>query len=68
MTQPDDFDRQGMSWWYVGPRNGHISIFSKQALATAWACHGYRTVSFNAGTHLAFRTLPTSWGLTSLQS
>jgi 2-polyprenyl-6-hydroxyphenyl methylase/3-demethylubiquinone-9 3-methyltransferase len=68
MTQPDDFDRQGMSWWYVGPRNGHISIFSKQALATAWARHGYRTVSFNAGTHLAFRTLPTSWGLTSLQS
>jgi 2-polyprenyl-6-hydroxyphenyl methylase/3-demethylubiquinone-9 3-methyltransferase len=68
MTQPDDFDRQGMSWWYVGPRNGHISIFSKQALAMAWARHGYRTVSFNAGTHLAFRTLPTSWGLTSLQS
>ena len=43
LTQPDDFDRQGMSWWYVGPRNGHISIFSKQALAMAWGRHGYRT-------------------------
>ena len=57
-----------MSWWFVGPRSGHISIFSKTALALAWARHGYRTVSFNHGTHLAFRTLPKSWGLTALQS
>lgn len=68
LTLPDDFERHGMSWWFVGPRSGHISIFSKQALAMAWARHGYRTVSFNSGTHLAFRTLPKSWGLTSLQS
>ena len=61
-------DRQGVSWWYVGPRNGHISIFSKQALAMTWARHGYRTVSFNAGTHLAYRTLPESWGLKTPQN
>jgi hypothetical protein len=67
LTQPDDLDRQGMSWWYVGPRNGHISMFSKEALAMAWARHGYRNASFNAGMHLAFRTLPESWGLTALQ-
>ena len=29
LTQPDDFDKQGVSWWYVGPRNGHISIFTQ---------------------------------------
>ncbi len=63
LTQPDDLDRQGMSWWYVGPRNGHISLFSKQALAMAWARHGYRNASLNPGMHLAFRTLPESWGL-----
>jgi len=68
LTQPDDFERMGMSWWYVGPRNGHISIFSKQALAAAWARYGFRTVSLNPGMHLAFRTLPKSWGLTALQS
>ena len=67
LTQPDDFERQGMSWWYVGPRSGHISIFSKQALAMAWSRHGFRTVSFNPGTHLAFRKLPAAWGLTALQ-
>ena len=62
LTQPDDFDQLGMSWWYVGPRNGHVSIFTKQALATAWGKYGFKTASFNAGAHLAFRTLPESWG------
>jgi len=57
-----------VSWWYVGPRNGHISIFTKQALARAWGRHGFQTVALNPGTHLAFRTLPKSWGLTHLQS
>jgi hypothetical protein len=67
LTQPADFDRYGVSWWYVGPRNGHNSIFTRQALALAWARHGFKTAALNDGTHLAFRTLPPSWGLT-LQS
>ncbi len=50
------------------PRNGHISIFTKQALTLAWARHGFKTAALNDGTHLAFRTLPKSWGLTALQS
>jgi 2-polyprenyl-6-hydroxyphenyl methylase/3-demethylubiquinone-9 3-methyltransferase len=45
----------------VGPRNGHISIFSKHALAMAWARYGFRTVSVDTGMHLAFRTLPKCW-------
>jgi 2-polyprenyl-3-methyl-5-hydroxy-6-metoxy-1,4-benzoquinol methylase len=67
LTQPDDLERQGMSWWYVGPRNGHISLFSKQALATTWSRHGYRNASLNPGMHLAFCTLPESSGLAALQ-
>ena len=57
-AQPADFNQYGMSWWYIAPRNGHISIFSRQALRLAWARHGYKTVSFNDNVHLAFRTLP----------
>jgi len=68
LIQPADFDKHGVSWWYVGPRNGHISIFTKQALALAWARHGFTTVALNEGIHLAFRTLPESWGLKELQS
>jgi 2-polyprenyl-6-hydroxyphenyl methylase/3-demethylubiquinone-9 3-methyltransferase len=65
LTQPDDFDNHGLSWWYVGPRNGHISIFTKQALAVAWGNYGFRTAPLSQGVHLAFRTLPSNWGLTT---
>ena len=58
MLQPADFDQLGMGWWYVGPRNGHISMFSRGALAKAWGRHGYRTGSFDDNMHVAFRTLP----------
>src|SRR5512143_228239 len=58
LLQPADFDRLGMTWWYVGPRNGHISLFNRSALAKAWARHGCRTGSFNDNLHVAFRTLP----------
>ena len=61
LTQPADFDNHGLSWWYVGPRNGHISIFTKQALAAAWGRHGYNNVSLNDGIHVAYRTLPDGW-------
>jgi hypothetical protein len=61
LIQPVDFHERGMSWWYVGPRNGHISIFTKEALAAAWGKYGFRTASFNDNLHLAFRTLPESW-------
>ena len=32
---PTDLHIYGLSWWYVAPRNGHVSMFSKQALAAA---------------------------------
>jgi SAM-dependent methyltransferase len=68
LTQPDDFHAQGMAWWYVGPRNGHISIFTKEALALAWAHYGFKTAALSPGSHLAFRNLPAHWGLAEVQS
>jgi 2-polyprenyl-6-hydroxyphenyl methylase/3-demethylubiquinone-9 3-methyltransferase len=66
MTQPAHFDTLGMSWWYVAPRNGHVSIFTRQALTHAWARHGYKNASLDDGTHLAFRELPRHWGLPAI--
>src|SRR5262249_4907915 len=34
-VQPTDIDIQRGRWWYIGPRNGHISIFSLSAMAEA---------------------------------
>lgn len=58
LLQPADFEKLGMNWWYVGPRNGHVSMFSRDALAQAWRSHGCNTGSFNDNLHVAFRTMP----------
>lgn len=57
-AQPPEFDKHGLNWWYVGPRNGHVSIFSKESLKTAWGRHGYKFLSLRDNIHVAFRTLP----------
>ena len=58
LIQPIEFDKLGLGWWYVGPRNGHISIFSRQALTLAWQRYGYQLVSFSDLMHVAYRVLP----------
>lgn len=58
LLQPQDFHASGLKWWYVGPRNGHVSMFSRDALIKAFAQHGFRTGSFSDNLHVAFRTLP----------
>src|SRR5206468_12089783 len=32
LLQPPDIDRQGLNWWYAGPRNGHVSLYSRASL------------------------------------
>jgi SAM-dependent methyltransferase len=58
LLQPTDFDQRRLNWWYVGPRNGHISLFSRQALKIAWERYGYTVASLADNVHFAFRTLP----------
>lgn len=59
LVQPADFLRSGLDWWYVAPRNGHVTIYSAQALQALWAELGFQLVSHGDNLHLAFRTLPT---------
>jgi hypothetical protein len=58
LLQPPDFDKLGLNWSYVGPRNGHVSLFSRNALVLAWRGHGCQTASFSDNLHVAFRTMP----------
>jgi 2-polyprenyl-6-hydroxyphenyl methylase/3-demethylubiquinone-9 3-methyltransferase len=55
LVQPPAFDSTGMTWWYIGPRNGHVSLFSERALAVAWQRHGFSVSSFDPDLHLAQR-------------
>jgi hypothetical protein len=42
-------------WWYVAPRNGHISIYSEACLQQLAARHDVKYFSLNDGLHVFFR-------------
>jgi 2-polyprenyl-6-hydroxyphenyl methylase/3-demethylubiquinone-9 3-methyltransferase len=58
LTQPADFAAQGMGWWYIGPRNGHVTLHSRASLSALWNPLGFKVASFNDNMHVAFRTIP----------
>ena len=55
---PDDIEQIGLSWWYVNPRVGHMTLYSKKALDIAFGHSGFRVASFDGFWHLAFRRVP----------
>ena len=40
--QPQDIEELKGDWWYLGPRNGHVSTFSTTTLQTYAAAHDLR--------------------------
>jgi 2-polyprenyl-6-hydroxyphenyl methylase/3-demethylubiquinone-9 3-methyltransferase len=58
LLQPAEIERIGLSWWYVGPRNGHISIYSRGALNLLLLQHDFNWGSFGPGVHMAWRGAP----------
>lgn len=44
-----------LNWWYAAPRNGHITLFSRRALATLGERFGLSLVSLNESQHVFFR-------------
>lgn len=51
-TPPPDIDTLKASWWYISPRNGHVSIYSAKTLSRLFADSGLR-----------YRPLSTEWHL-----
>lgn len=47
-----------LSWDYAGPRNGHISLFSRRSLQVLAQRYGYAFGSFNDNIHCFVRTIP----------
>lgn len=55
LVQPEQFEAGGLRWWYVAPRNGHISLHSTKSLALLWEQQGYSFSSVNNNIHMACR-------------
>lgn len=58
LSDSEQGDGSLLNWWYLAPRNGHISLFSTNSLAILFGQHGFKLVSLGSGAHMAYRRLP----------
>jgi SAM-dependent methyltransferase len=56
VVEPDQ--SQGINHWYVAPRNGHVTIFSRQALAEMAGRAGLTVWHINDDLHVAWQQRP----------
>ena len=49
---------QRITWWYASPRNGHISLFSRDSLYHLAAREGFKFGSFSENFHVLWRRVP----------
>lgn len=49
--QPPDV---GADWWYIAPRNGHVSLHSDQSLRTLAQRCGARLISLSSAAHIVY--------------
>lgn len=56
--QPEGIETHLLDWWYLAPRNGHISLFSKFSLARLWMEAGLEFGHFSEFVHMASRGQP----------
>ena len=53
LLQPRNFNECGLFWPYVAPRNGHISIYTRQSLALLFGRFGYTVTHLDEDKHIA---------------
>lgn len=59
LVQPKEIARERMHWWYVGPRNGHITLFTYAALARLFAPFGLKLFATSSpALHIVCREVP----------
>ena len=49
---------QSLDWWYAAPRNGHISLHSRNSLAILAQQHGLHLGSLSPGFHVFYTAVP----------
>ncbi len=58
LLQPSDIDNVKTDWWYISPRNGHISIHTSRSIKLLLDKLELNFVSVNENLHVAFKTTP----------
>jgi len=58
LIQPETINEIGVNWWYIAPRNGHVSIYSMKSLQSLIEPYHFSVNSFYSGFHVLFRLVP----------
>jgi hypothetical protein len=58
LVQPQDIATLGVAWWYLAPRNGHVSLHTRRSLEILTRRHGLTMGSMDEAFHLAWRGTP----------
>jgi SAM-dependent methyltransferase len=58
LLQDEQFARDGIDWWYIAPRNGHVTIFSAEALSRLATLFGSQLRSIGSVYHFMYRQRP----------
>lgn len=56
--QPPELAQRGIDWWYIAPRNGHVSIYTPAAVAAAVRPRPLRLGSFDNVMHVLINKVP----------
>ena len=55
LLQPDNIEDIGVNWWYVCPRNGHISFHTPKSLDITLKKYGYLLTCITNEYHVAYK-------------
>jgi len=66
LLQPENIPQLGLNWWYIGPRNGHVSIHTSLSLQTLAKVVGFELAHAEENFHLLYREIP-EWANSLLQ-
>jgi SAM-dependent methyltransferase len=58
LFSPAQIEQLGVNWWYIAPRNGHVSLFTSRAMQLLTGSVGLKLGSFTEGMHVLFREIP----------
>lgn len=58
LIQPETMAEIGTKWWYLAPRNGHISLHTAKSLQALFAVQGFHFITVAPNIHWAWRTIP----------
>jgi 2-polyprenyl-3-methyl-5-hydroxy-6-metoxy-1,4-benzoquinol methylase len=47
-----------LNFWYIAPRNGHVTIYTKRSLKKLFSQYGYQLLHFSDLTHMAYKIMP----------